>query len=84
MGASEIIYGGRVLIDLTGDTVTPGALLEGYTAHDARGELITGTHRCASAGYYTSAVLGSSRLGMAILCSNTRLGAVALGETKLG
>lgn len=35
--------GAETLIDLTGDTVTPETLAEGTTAHDASGNLITGT-----------------------------------------
>ena len=31
------------LIDLTSDTVTPSTLMQGYTAHDKSGALITGT-----------------------------------------
>lgn len=34
---------GTVLLDLTGDTVTPGTLLTGVTAHNAAGEQIVGT-----------------------------------------
>lgn len=40
---SKVIYGGEVLIDLTGDSVTPEKLLEGTTAHGKDGELVTGT-----------------------------------------
>ncbi len=40
---SKVIYGGDVLIDLTGDSVTPEKLLEGTTAHGKDGEPITGT-----------------------------------------
>lgn len=40
---SKVIYGGRTLIDLTGDTVTADKLLTGTTAHGKDGELITGT-----------------------------------------
>lgn len=40
---SKIIYGGKVLIDLTQDTVVAEKLLKGYTAHGANGEIITGT-----------------------------------------
>lgn len=43
MANSKVIYGGKVLMDLTSDTVTPDKLLEGITAHGADGELITGT-----------------------------------------
>lgn len=40
---NKVIYGGEVLIDLTGDTVTPEKLLSGITAHDKSGAKITGT-----------------------------------------
>lgn len=43
MAKSKIIIGGEVAIDLTGDTVTPDKMLEGVTAHDKAGEIITGT-----------------------------------------
>lgn len=43
MAKNKIIYGGEVLIDLTGDTVTAASLAAGVTAHDRSGELITGT-----------------------------------------
>lgn len=41
---NKIIYGGDVLIDLTGDTVTAADLASGKTAHDKSGALITGTN----------------------------------------
>lgn len=40
---NKIIYGGRVLIDLTSDTVKPNNLLEGVKAHSSSGQVITGT-----------------------------------------
>lgn len=40
---SKVIYGGKVLIDLTGDTVTPADLAKGVIAHDKSGAEITGT-----------------------------------------
>lgn len=43
MAKNKIIYAGTVLIDLTGDTVTPEDLAYGVTAHDKSGEVITGT-----------------------------------------
>lgn len=42
MGLSKIIFG-EYRIDLTSDTVTADKLLEGITAHNAEGEIITGT-----------------------------------------
>lgn len=40
---NKVVYGAKVLIDLTSDTVTADTLLEGTTAHDASGKKITGT-----------------------------------------
>lgn len=42
MAVNQVIYGGRTLVDLTGDTVTPSTLSEGVTAHDASGNVIIG------------------------------------------
>ena len=43
MGYNKIVYGGKVLIDLTGDSITPDKLLKDITAHDKSGETIVGT-----------------------------------------
>lgn len=43
MANSKIIYDGKVLMDLTADTVKADKLLKGFTAHGADGEPITGT-----------------------------------------
>lgn len=43
MATSKVVYSGRTLIDLTGDTVTEETLLRGYTAHKANGAKIVGT-----------------------------------------
>ena len=43
MATNKVIYAGRTLIDLTGDTVDPEHLAEGYTAHDKSGDAIVGT-----------------------------------------
>ena len=42
MGYNKVVYGGKTLIDLTGDSVTPEKLLAGETAHDKAGEPIVG------------------------------------------
>ena len=42
MAINKVIYGGKVLIDLTGDTITANKVLSGYTAHDKSGAPITG------------------------------------------
>ena len=43
MAINKVIYGGETLIDLTSDTVVAEKMLDGYTAHDKSGALITGT-----------------------------------------
>lgn len=43
MAVNKVVYGTTVLVDLTEDTVTADKLLQGYTAHDKSGALITGT-----------------------------------------
>jgi hypothetical protein len=43
MANSKIVYFGKVLMDLTKDTVVADKLLTGYTAHDKSGEEIVGT-----------------------------------------
>lgn len=42
MGYNKVIYDGRVLIDLTGDNVTPDKLLVGATTHGPDGNPMTG------------------------------------------
>ena len=42
MPFNKVIYDGNVLIDLTDDTVSPGTLLQGITAHDKSGSVIEG------------------------------------------
>ena len=44
MAINKVIYGGNVLIDLTGDTIDAEHVLSGYTAHDKSGAAITGTN----------------------------------------
>jgi hypothetical protein len=43
MAVNKVEKGGKVLIDLTGDTVTPEKLAKGATAHDKSGKSIVGT-----------------------------------------
>lgn len=43
MGFNKIIYNGKTLIDLTGDTITPETVLSGTTFHGKDGEAAEGT-----------------------------------------
>ena len=42
MAINKVEYNGNTLVDLTGDTVNEGGLLQGMTAHSKSGALITG------------------------------------------
>lgn len=44
MAVNKVSINGTTVLDLTADTVTPETLSMGVTAHNAAGELITGTH----------------------------------------
>ena len=44
MAINKVIYGGRTLIDLTADTITPDKLAKDVTAHDKSGASIVGTN----------------------------------------
>lgn len=39
---NKVVFGNETLIDLTNDTIIPEVLQQGYTAHKATGEVITG------------------------------------------
>lgn len=43
MSYNKVVYDGKVLVDLTSDTVTPDTLFEGHTAHGKDGSAVTGT-----------------------------------------
>lgn len=49
--ANQVIYNGKTLIDLSGDSVTPETLAEGETAHDAAGNPIVGVGKKTSVLY---------------------------------
>lgn len=55
MAVNKVIYGTTVLVDLTEDTVTADTLMQGYTAHDKSGALITGTANTTEGSVYQDA-----------------------------
>lgn len=63
MGNSKIIYGGKVLIDLTGDTIIAEKLLAGYTAHGKDGEPMVGLCTFDSDTSEDTAVLAEVLIG---------------------
>lgn len=44
MAVNHVIIGGKTELDLRGDSVAPGLLLSGTTAHNAAGQQIEGTY----------------------------------------
>ena len=65
MAVNKVVYnspdGQTTLIDLTEDTVTSDNLLNGVTAHDKTGTVITGTVEVHK--YYTGSTEPDSSLG---------------------
>lgn len=68
MEVNKVVYAGRTLIDLSKDTVTTDKLLKGETAHNAKGEKITGTAGITSsddgAGNVTITLTGVSGISV--------------------
>lgn len=68
---NKIVYNGTTLIDLTGITVTPSTLAQGYTAVDASGAPIVGTMSGGGVDgdnlAYGLALVGSALVGYAVV-----------------
>ncbi len=70
MAINKVVYGGTTLLDLTGDTVTADKLMQGYTAHDRTGALITGTATGGIDGDnlgYGLSLVGSAIVGSSVI-----------------
>lgn len=70
MEISKVIYGGRTLIDLTNDTVAADYLMEGITAHNAAGVIVSGALLDGdSLGYGdpTQPIVGVGQIDAAVL-----------------
>lgn len=68
---NKVIFGEDVLIDLTSDTVDAEHLADGYTAHAASGELITGTMSGGRvATYYATCSTAASTAAKVITVSD--------------
>lgn len=63
MEVNKVVYNGKTLIDLTGDTVTPETLAVGVTAHNMAGEEITGTMKAGNDVTYDAAVTSGVQIG---------------------
>lgn len=70
MAINKVQYGNTTLIDLTSDTVTADKLMQGYTAHDRTGALITGTATGGIDGDnlgYGLSLVGSAIVGSSVI-----------------
>ena len=67
MGINKVQYGNTTLIDLTSDTVTADKLMQGYTAHDRTGALITGLIMDGDNLGYGLSVVGSTIVGSSVV-----------------
>ena len=56
---NKIVFGTKVLLDLTSDTVTADTLVEGVTAHDKTGAIITGRYRSETSEDLTNFIEGN-------------------------
>lgn len=86
MAVNKVIYGTTVLVDLTQDTVTADKLLQGYTAHDKSGALITGTATGGVDGdnlAYGGAYVGTAIVGTAAIYEPALVGAAIVGSVSL-
>lgn len=52
MATNKVVYNGKTLIDLSSDTVAASTLVEGITAHDKTGKIITGELENVGNGKY--------------------------------
>ena len=78
MAINKVVYGGNTLIDLSNSTVTPETLLEGETAYNAAGELITGTGSLGAVRYDVAQNLTTEQKTQA----RTNIGAEASGAVS--
>lgn len=70
MAYSKIILNGETLMDVTSDTVDIDKLMQGYTAHDASGAVITGSIADGNSIEYgitdgTLPIVGVAKVGQA-------------------
>lgn len=70
---NKVVYGGDTLIDLTADTITADKLLNGYTAHDKSGAIITGTCTFDSDTSDATAAVAEILLGKTVYARGTKL-----------
>lgn len=73
MSVNKVEYAGKVLLDLTEDTVTPDKLISGEIAHDKTGAKIVGTLEDVGSGEY----IWKKHIGKVWDITRTHLGTTA-------
>lgn len=81
---NKCVINGTTYLDLSNDTVTADKLLEGYTAHDKNGEIITGTIVDGTAGTPTATKGAVSNHSVSVTPSVTNTTGYITGSTKTG
>lgn len=81
---NKVDLNGVTVLDLTSDTVTPETLLIGTTAHNAKGETITGTVASGTAGTPTASKSAVSNNSVTVTPSVTNTTGYITGGTKTG
>lgn len=81
---NKVDLNGVTVLDLTSDTVTPETLLIGTTAHNAKGETITGTVASGTAGTPTASKSAVSNNSVTVTPSVTNTTGYIIGGTKTG
>ena len=64
---NKVQFGNQTLIDLTSDTVTADKLMQGYTAHDRTGAIITGLIMDGDNLGYGLSLVGSAIVGSSVV-----------------
>ena len=81
---NKVDLNGVTVLDLTSDTVTPETLLIGTTAHNAKGETITGTVASGTAGTPTARKSAVSNNSVTVTPSVANTTGYITGGTKTG
>ncbi len=84
MGVSRVIIEGETVLDLANDTVTSHDLINGVTAHNSAGELITGTSKVDDAGFAASLAIALKRNYLFSNNKTLSLSKIPEGTTTIG
>lgn len=81
MTYNKVEYAGKVLVDLTGDTVTSDTLFEGQTAHGKSGDAIVGTFSIEQEIAEQDALIEQLKTALACKVASYALNYSVIGDT---